>query len=340
MRFIYKVPDRQSSSVKSLIVPTIMSAQDSLFSIPNANIHDLPVVTLHFEDEQHRGAALAVACPHSPTSSLRGVFVRSRPTSMLAPDGSELQGGLAAADLAQFGMTAGAARVPVIHAAPPARTAQPKHAQEEREDDDDDAPARGPAQEPGAVPAVPPSAPIAAAPAPDAPGTRRRRTWPTMGRLRGRVSGIFQRKTQAPAAPPGSPATPTDAGAASGPRASARSLGLRAHAGSTTNLLFRSSKSTAKTGHGPVEDPARARTRRVRRSRSFSGFTSMAQRALSSIPDSEQGLDEVGREAYDTMRGLSPFWVYDHDSEGADDEEAGEAYAYVAAVLLEHGVEA
>ncbi|KAJ7723485.1 hypothetical protein DFH07DRAFT_783527 [Mycena maculata] len=275
------------------------------------NALDLPSpVTLHFEDSN-----FALDCPYSPTSSLKGVFVHSRPNSMLA---SEID---LPSEFGQFGMT-GNTTVPFIQAPPASNNSSVMpHAMRDRTSRDDctirttASTATTPVR---AVRRVEPDfddeedvPPIDATS--QAPQTRRR-TWPSMEGLRSRVSGIFQHKHAAlPAVPP---PTPESLDVAPAPRAKrAFSFSLRARTSSTSSKIPAS--------HMPVGNIARPR--RVRHSRSFSGFTSMAYQVLSPVAEPEE-LDEVALEAYNSARGIGQFWVYEEDES-------------VAAAILERGVE-
>ncbi|KAK6966313.1 hypothetical protein R3P38DRAFT_935840 [Favolaschia claudopus] len=328
------------------------------------NAFDLPSpVTFHFDDAE---PDFDVDCP-SPTSSVRGVFVRSRPNSMQL---SEEEAASMSVDFAQFGMT-GDLRVPFIHAAPPSRVAFHANATSYREedtttvrtsktaastrsstpsmrlvrraftDDDDDA-----SDTENSMPPAQPSSPAAKTP--------QRRTWPSMERLRGRVSGIFQRKrassTTLTAPPPtpsdstsdvstsstwGSVATPTSSDddiihitPSSRPRRTFSGFSLRTRARAATTA----SQSKRPVAHDVVDHLAIPRAKRVRRSRSFSGFTSMAQQMmLPPIADvDEPEVDEVGMEAYNVARGIGQFWKYE------EDEMRG---SLAVAGILERGVE-
>ncbi|KAJ7676179.1 hypothetical protein B0H17DRAFT_1207449 [Mycena rosella] len=302
------------------------------------NALDLPSpVTLHFEHPDFE-----LDCPHSPTSSLKGVFVRSRPSSM---DFSSADAPDLLSQFQQFGMT-GNTQVPFIQAPPASRMAgtadiltrpratisrddctvrstassstTPVRAvrrvleDDETDDEDDD------------EDLVPPT---------DGAGTTtRRRTWPSMEGLRSRVSGIFHRKqlAYAPMAPP--PPTPADR-----EMASVLSTTEITHATPATlprrtfSFSLRSRSRTSSVSSTKLFPPAvniAARTRRVRRSRSFSGFTSMAQQVLAAIADADtEDFDDVALEAFNTVRGIGQFWMYEEDE------------AEVAAGVLERGVE-
>ncbi|KAJ7888319.1 hypothetical protein B0H14DRAFT_3127291 [Mycena olivaceomarginata] len=304
------------------------------------NALDLPSpVTLHFEN-----ADFDIGCPYSPTSSLKGVLVRSRPSSM------EITGDDLPSEFGQFGMT-GNVRVPFLQAVP-VRKGIPLDIIETFNSARDATPRDEPTLPSAARFATAPIRAVrrvldddeeededadhaTAATHHDTEATRRR-TWPSMQRLRGRVSGIFQRRptvTHVSAAPPPTPDTTAVSGGTTStvdivhmPPTSSRprrtfsfSLRDRVRAGATTN-------SKVPAAHTPVGNVARAR--RVRRSRSFSGFTSMAHQVLAPIAEPEcDGLDEVALEAYNTARGVGQFWVYEEDLGGA------------AAGLLERGVE-
>ncbi|KAJ7275866.1 hypothetical protein C8J57DRAFT_1505169 [Mycena rebaudengoi] len=159
---------------------------------------------------------------------------------------------------------------------------------------------------------------------PDATTTEaRRRTWPSMVKLRRRVSGIFNRKSVSslPANPPPSPVKPELGGDMAPPAPPRR----------TFSFSLRSRTSSIGRRNIPaqhVEPVSNIATRRqqVRRSRSFSGFTTMAHHVLYSIPELNDA-DEIGVEAYNTLRGIEPFWAYEDTELGA------------AAALLERGVE-
>ncbi|KAJ7031744.1 hypothetical protein C8F04DRAFT_1262604 [Mycena alexandri] len=316
------------------------------------NAQDLPSpVTLYFEDRN-----LDLEFPHSPTSSLKGVFVRSRPSSMDFSD-HDLP-----SDFSQFGMTSNTI-VPLIQAPPAshgqfssAAGAATPYATRDRDisfrDDrtvrttasaattpvrtvrriveDDDA------QEDYPEEAMPRTTTTA----------NWRRTWPSIQNLRGRVSGIFHRKHNQPTAPPPSPALSVASSTSTleithvVPTSQTRrtfSLSLRARPRHRTSSTSVSTRNKVPVAHTPVEHVV-ARARRVRRSRSFSGFTSMAHQVLAPIaePDADADgmaeLDEVGIEAYNTARGVGQFWVYEEDLEGAGDAAA-------VAGVLERGVE-
>ncbi|KAJ7484799.1 hypothetical protein B0H11DRAFT_2231479 [Mycena galericulata] len=294
------------------------------------NTIDVPPA-LNFEESD-----FDLNCPYSPTSSLKGVFVRSRPNSMAISE-SDLP-----SEFEQFGMTVNAT-VPFLEA-PPVSKARHRPREPSFRDDSTVRTARTmPANAMRAVrrveddgdedeESVPPTA--------KAPTTRRG-TWPSMVNLRSRVSGIFQRK-QAPThshAPPPSPTAPSASTSTSSPleadiehvapRSRRTFFSLRSRASSTSSKVPPS--------HTPVGHTASARTRRVRRSRSFSGFTSMAHAVLAPIADAdaepeEEELDEVGMEAYRTARGVGLFWVYQEEDEEEEEETA-------AAGILERGVE-
>ncbi|KAJ7488304.1 hypothetical protein FB451DRAFT_1391249 [Mycena latifolia] len=304
------------------------------------NALDLPSpVTLHFDDPDFE-----LDCPHSPTSSLKGVFVRSRPNSM---DLSDSDAPALLSHFEEFGMT-GNTRVPFIHAPPASRniyrtardtpgrddytvrttatsatTGSPIRAVRRVFDDDTDDEAD-----------VPPVAP--------ADGSTRRRTWPSMNNLRSRVSGIFHRKhtaaQHAPTAPP--PPTPTDScDLESSSSTSTENLDITHSAPAprprrTFSFSLRSRSRTSSISSTKLPAPVghiATRTRRVRRSRSFSGFTSMAHQVLAPIPDADGGedLDDVTLEASNTVRGIGQFWVYEED----------ESEAEAAAGVLERAVE-
>ncbi|KAJ6576080.1 hypothetical protein DFH09DRAFT_1361687 [Mycena vulgaris] len=297
------------------------------------NAFDLPSpVTLHFDDPD-----FALTCPHSPTSSLKGVFVRSRPNSMDISDPTELM-----SEFAQFGMT-GNTHVPVMQTPPssksPSYPAIPHPTRDTPSRDDctvrttataATTPIRAVRRVVNEDPEdVPPTQPDASA------LSIRRRTWPSMERLRSSVSGIFQRTPKrytSLAPPPPSPTDPT-----SDSETEITHVTPTPHARRTFSLSFRSRARTSSISSTKFPAPVGnipTRTRRVRRSRSFSGFTSMAQQ-LGTIAepdaDADAELDEVGLEAYNTVRGIGRFWVYEEDE--------GESDLSPAAGLLERGVE-
>ncbi|KAJ7121543.1 hypothetical protein C8R44DRAFT_736335 [Mycena epipterygia] len=284
------------------------------------NAADLPSpVTLHFDDPN----TFNLRCPHSPTSSLKGVFVRSRPSSMDLSELADLP-----SEFGQFGMTGNTrARVPFLHASPapmhtitsaldtpataPTRVRAVRRLFVDHDhDSDSDADADADAD-------VPPTEP---APTP------RRRTWPSMGNLRGRVSGIFQRRqsivTHGPGsvAPPPSPTASSSTASASAftsfPCASTTAL-----APAPVRRVFSFSLRSRTTKHAaPVKMRATTERGARRRSRSFSGFTSMAHQVLAPIAEPAHDDDYEGGEV----------WIYALDE---DEEEAA------AAALLERGVE-
>ncbi|KAF7350160.1 hypothetical protein MVEN_01318500 [Mycena venus] len=161
--------------------------------------------------------------------------------------------------------------------------------------------------------------PATAAPPPATTTTTRRSTWSSIDRLRGRVSGIFQRKhahapAHAPAAPPPSPDT-----SATASDDDDDIVHVAPRARRTFSFALRAARAAKiPAAHTPVGHVPCARRQRVRRSRSFSGFTSMAHRVLAPIADAAE-LDERTVEA---CGGVGRFWVYAQDEE-AEAEEGG-----------------
>ncbi|KAJ7769447.1 hypothetical protein B0H16DRAFT_1452634 [Mycena metata] len=301
------------------------------------NAQDLPSpVTLYFEDRN-----LDLESPHSPTSSLKGVFVRSRPSSMDFSD-HDLP-----SDFSQFGMT-GNTLVPFIQAPPTSHAqfssaavaATPYATRGSDASFRDDCTVRTtgsaattPVRAVRRVIEDEDYADHEEAMPPTTTTANWRRTWPSMQNLRGRVSGIFHRKPQGntarPTAPPPSPAL---SAASSTSTLEITHVVPTSQTRRTFSLSLRNRTSgKVPVAHTPVEHVV-ARARRVRRSRSFSGFTSMAHQVLEPIaePDADgiAELDEVGMEAYNTARGVGQFWVYEEDLDGA-----------AAAGVLERGVE-
>ncbi|KAF7343838.1 hypothetical protein MSAN_01965000 [Mycena sanguinolenta] len=275
------------------------------------NAFDLPSpVTLHFEDSE-----FDINCPYSPTSSLKGVLIRSRPSSM------EISERDLPAEFGQFGMTSNI-HVPFIQAVParkaaglaskamadatsgintsatltpiPLRAVRRVLAEDEENSDE----AMPPTDVDGNAPAI------------------YRRTWPSMEVLRRRVSGIFHRKdaSHVPRAPSSTTSdtsladatTTTHVTPPSRPRRTF-SFSLRARAGPTTKIP-----------EAPTSVVNAARAQRVRRSRSFAGFTYMAHRVLDPIPEPDVELDEIGLEAYNIARETGQFWVYEEDGGSCD----------------------
>ncbi|KAJ7917172.1 hypothetical protein B0H13DRAFT_2269563 [Mycena leptocephala] len=171
----------------------------------------------------------------------------------------------------------------------------------------------------------------------DTPETRRR-TWPSMETLRRRVSGFSSASTPLPAPtfPPRRPPAPPPPARPWPALPRSTSSTRAAHPDAAHVLAVPPHACQQHQQEGTCGAHARrnvARARRVRRSRSFSGFTSMAQQVLAPIaepePDTVAELDEVAAEAYNTARGVGRFWVYE------EDESDGSA----AAGVLERGVE-
>ncbi|KAJ7162783.1 hypothetical protein C8R43DRAFT_1173595, partial [Mycena crocata] len=275
-------------------------------------------VTLHFDHSN----TVNLECPHSPTSSIKGVFVRSRPSSI------ELSGP-AAAEFLQFGMIGNThGHVPFLQA-PPASNRIP-----DATHSDTDFP------EECSIRTVTPlicrtsDDDIENRPPPRA--STERRTWPAVARLRSRVSGVFQHKrAAAPTAPPPSPtgatttllATNADSEISHIAPSSVRrtfSFSLRSRTSSI------SAKAKVPAAHTPVGNIAR--NRRVRRSRSFSGFTSMAHQVLAPIAEPED-MDEVALEAYQTARSCGRVWVYEREESGQREKNSA------VEAMLERGVE-
>ncbi|KAJ6611996.1 hypothetical protein B0H10DRAFT_2223527 [Mycena sp. CBHHK59/15] len=259
-------------------------------------------VTFHFD-----ASDLELSNPHSPASSVKGLFIRSRPNSMAISENES--------PFEQFGMTSNI-QVPIMQPPPVAiisnATKQTPSVRTHATSATTTTvhPVRRDTVESGAQ-AADTDATVA---------DTRRRTWPAMLHLRRRVSGIFNRKQSAARLPPNPPPTPADAAHTPAedttPPWSRRtfSLSMRSRASS-----IRSHQASASNAE-PVEKVL-ARRRRVRRSRSFAGFTTMAQHVLASIeePDHDETaeLDEVSVEAYNTVRGIGKFWVYEEDESGA-----------------------
>ncbi|KAJ6517447.1 hypothetical protein C8R47DRAFT_1255043 [Mycena vitilis] len=280
------------------------------------NADDLPSpVTLHFDDPDFE-----LDCPHSPTSSLRGVFVRSRPSSM------DYSAGEVPLDLdsafAQYGLTGNNTRVPLIQAAPARqaassfRVARPIFTR--RTSVRDDATIR--------TARTCATTPVRAvrrvldededsydAPMPprrrdtDAPVPRSSTGWPKVARL---VSGIFTRKhtsTHA-GAPPPSPSATSPSSSGSDATSSTSTLESAPSTRRTFSFSLRANKKVP-AAHTPVAHVA------VRRSHSFSGFTDML--AMPSVPEPEfdNDFDDVALEAFYTARAVGQHWVYEEDEE-------------------------
>ncbi|KAJ7624724.1 hypothetical protein FB45DRAFT_1005564 [Roridomyces roridus] len=282
---------------------------------------------------QYDGAdELDLGCPHSPTSSLRAVFVRSRPTSMAVSDVDPTEFINFPTELSAYGMAP--VSVPRIDPAPPVKLRKKKPSADTAsvrtmlttrtapiravrrpvvvvDDDDDD------------VENVPPTRQ-------DKPLPRRRGTWDG---IRGRVSGIFTRKPssvkQGVSAPAPSPiddkSTPAPMIIPT-PRHTASKFSLRSHA-NTVGKAAPVSYTVTK-----AETPAQ-RKKRVRRSRSFSGFTNMGRG-----DESDDDLDEATLEATRSAAGFGCLWRYEEEEEDQTGEGVG-GDEFEATGLLERGVE-
>ncbi|KAJ6612341.1 hypothetical protein B0H10DRAFT_2223189 [Mycena sp. CBHHK59/15] len=242
-------------------------------------------VTFHFD-----ASDLELSNPHSPASSVKGLFIRSRPNSMAISENES--------PFEQFGMTSNI-QVPIMHPPPVAiisnATKQTPSVRTHATSATTTTvhPVRRDTVESGAQAA-------------DTDATTRLGHFQPQA-VRGQASAQSSANARRRRTPPAEDTTPPWSRRTFSLSMRSRASSIRSHQASASNAE-------------PVENVL-ARRRRVRRSRSFAGFTTMAQHVLASIeePDHDETaeLDEVSVEAYNTVRGIGKFWVYEEDESGA-----------------------
>jgi hypothetical protein len=170
--------------------------------------------------------------------------------------------------------------------------------------------------------------------------TKRRRTWPSYKAIRKTVSNIVHRK-ETPAPPP-TPASTSTEKLALEPivlqreriKSSSASLFSRRRRRATisddsdkasTRTTSRPSflQRALSTSSRPTPNSTLQHRAQLRRSRSFSGFTTVLTAIVDAEQEQDENLDEVTAEARNVVEGIGKRWAFEEVMENVDDESAG-----------------